>query len=85
MEPEDETLDQINYDIDQQIKSRAMYNKEGVLKVLSSQNYGQIMKAKEKFEDELFPSNNSSIYNYMTKYSDIVRKKEVEYGIKVQV
>ena len=85
MEPEDENIDEINYNIDQQIKSRALYNKEGVLHVLNTQSYTQIMKQKEKFDDDLFPSNNSSIYNYMAKYSDIVKKKESEYGIKVQV
>jgi len=85
MDPEEESLDLINYNIDQQIKSRMMYEKTGIRKLLSSQKYDEIIKQKELFTDDIFPPNNGSIYNYMTKYADLVRLKQAKYKDHVEV
>ncbi len=84
MEPEDETLDQVNYHIDQQIKIRAHYEKKGFSTFLKSQVFEDILKKDEMFEDNLFPPNNGSIYNYHN-HANLMRKKAQAYKAKLEV
>jgi hypothetical protein len=83
MEPEDEKIELVEFYIDQQVKLRAMYENKGLRKMLNSQNFAEIIKSNEKFEDDLFPPNNGSIYDYV-KYSDLYKKKALAYKNKLK-
>ena len=75
MEPDDESIDQIKKNVKQQMDFRKMYETEGIVSVLSSQSYQDIIKKTDtKFTDEFFPPNNGSIYNY-DKFEHLVTGK----------
>ncbi len=84
MHTERESLQEVNDHIDQQVKLRAIYNQSGFTSNIKSQKWEEIVKKKDKFEDNFFIPNNGSIYNY-SEHADLMRKKAQAYKHHVEV
>jgi len=64
----------------QQAAVREKYLKEGLLTTLKSQKYEEIIKGNKLFEEELFPHNNSSIFNYSNEENSLHKSKTDIYS-----
>jgi len=70
--------DEIEKCIEQQNTVRNYYINYGISTTLRGQDYEAICNGKDKFEDILFPHNNSSIYNYSEMEISLLKKSKTE-------